>query len=169
MFLALFVLIISGQLSINLPELISTVPITAQTLAVLTVAYVLPSSKGILVVFIYVLIGVMEVPIFSGLSGGLESLTGKSGGFIIGFLLASIAIYFLRKPKEDSLLKIGILHLIGTVIILLCGFAWLIQFIGVEYAFTKGVAPYLPGAILKIIIGSLVSFYAKGKFGLQQQ
>ena len=159
--LSIFILIISGQLSIDLPEQFSTVPITAQTLAVLTIAYLFPSYKGCLAIFIYVLLGALGAPVFSGWTGGLDSVTGKSGGFIIGFLVAAVSIYFLRKPTEDALLRIGTLHLTGTVIILFCGFSWLIPFIGVEYSFTKGVVPYLPGAVIKIIVGSLLCFYFK--------
>lgn len=156
---SIVVLILSGQLSISLPDSISTVPVTAQTLAVLTVAYVSDSSKGCLIVFLYVLLGAIGFPVFSNWSGGIEIFTGKSGGFLVGFMVAAVIIYLLRKQQQDSIARIIALHLIGTFLILFFGFSWLIHFLGLEAAFTKGVVPYLPGAFFKIIIGGILSFY----------
>jgi len=153
------VLILSGQLSISLPDSISTVPVTAQTAAVLTVAYVSDSSKGCLIVFLYILLGAIGLPVFSNWSGGIQIFTGKSGGFLVGFMVASVIIYLLRRQHNDSIMRIIVLHLIGTFFILLFGFSWLIHFLGIEAAFTKGVLPYLPGAFIKIIIGGILSFY----------
>ncbi len=98
----------------------SGVPITLQTFGVALSAYILQSKKATISVAVYIAIGAIGLPVFSGMSGGLWKLIGLTGGFIFGFLfLAFIGGLFSNK---NALIRIsfGVLgllacHLLGVV------------------------------------------------------
>ena len=75
------VIAVLSQIAIPLP---SGVPVTLQTFAVALAGYTLGMKLGGLSAIVYVLIGAVGVPVFSGFKGGLGSLTGPTGGFIWG-------------------------------------------------------------------------------------
>ena len=81
MFAALIAVL--AQIAIPLP---SGVPVTLQTFAVALTGIVLGAKLGTISTFIYILLGAVGVPVFSGFNGGLGAIVGKTGGFIWGFL-----------------------------------------------------------------------------------
>lgn len=66
-----------------------TVPVTMQTMAVFTTAALLGRRRGTLAVLVYLLLGAVGVPVFSGFRGGIGSLLGVTGGYLVGFLPAA--------------------------------------------------------------------------------
>jgi len=77
-----------AQIKISLPW--TPVPITGQTFAVLLTGVLLGRWWGGISQVIYVVMGVVGIPWFAGLSGGYSALIGPSGGYIIGFILAAL-------------------------------------------------------------------------------
>ena len=77
------VLAVMSQIAIPMP---SGVPMTLQTFAVALAGAVLGWKLGALSALVYLLLGAAGVPVFSGMSGGLGVLLGKTGGFIFGFI-----------------------------------------------------------------------------------
>ena len=77
------VLAVLSILQIPMP---SGVPITLQTFAVALCGYVLGARKGLLSVALYLLIGFMGLPVFTGMTSGIGKLFGFTGGFLYGFL-----------------------------------------------------------------------------------
>ena len=75
-----------AQISVPLP---SGVPVTLQTFAVALAGVVLGPRLGTLSTFVYILLGAVGVPVFSGFNGGLGAIVGKTGGFLWGFLFLS--------------------------------------------------------------------------------
>ena len=74
-----------------------TVPFTMQTFAVFFVLLVSGGRDGTLAVALYILLGIVGVPVFSGFRGGIGHLMGPTGGYIIGFLFTGL-IYMLAEP-----------------------------------------------------------------------
>ena len=67
------------------------VPFTMQSMAVLTVAALLGPKAGCASVGVYLLLGAVGMPVFSGFRGGAQALLGPTGGYLIGFLLCAFA------------------------------------------------------------------------------
>ena len=88
-FVAIFssVIAIISQISIPMP---SAVPLTIQLFAVALAGYFLNFREAALSVLIYVLLGVVGIPVFSGFKGGFYVLVGPTGGFIWGFIIVAI-------------------------------------------------------------------------------
>lgn len=160
--LAILFIAISAQLSISLPEAVSTVPITGQSFAVLIIAHLMKEKWASLIAALYLLIGIAGAPIFSNFSSGLNALTGPSGGYLIGFIAAAFITGKLSSKQDTSVKSILIQMLIGTLVILILGYLGLFRFLSPQEAFIKGVKPYLLGAFVKIFLAIiLLSVYYK--------
>jgi len=148
LFIALF-----AQLTIPLPY----VPITGQSLAVLLTAYALRSRLGSAAVLLYLILGAIGLPVFAECSGGIEHLTGKTGGYLIGFLPAAFVCGKLAENQWDqSYIKSVLAMALGTTLILLFGFTYLAQFIGWSKGWVYGIVKVLPGAVIKILLGASI-------------
>lgn len=155
--LAILFIAIFAQLSIDVPLGESNIPITGQTFAVLLAAYWLGQKKGTLAVFAYVVLGTLGLPIFADGKAGWEVLVGGSGGFLLGFIIAAYAIGYLgEKNWWFSFTKSLAAMAIGTVIILLFGVGRLASIYGLEKGLAYGFYPFWKGAIVKIVLGSLI-------------
>ena len=158
-FLAVFVLTLSGQFRIPLPDTISSIPLTAQSMVVLMLGVLIGSFWGTVSVGLYVLLGVFGLPVFSAWKGGLWILTDPSFGYLLGFIVATYVVGKISEMRKGiSILKLLFHFTIGTFIILVCGTLWNTYSIGLETAFIHGFVPFVPGGIIKIGIGSLLSF-----------
>ena len=146
----------AAQLSISLPETVSVAPITGQSLAVLLIAHLLKETWATVAIAIYIVIGIVGAPVFAGFEGGWEVFSGPSLGYFIGFIVAAMVCGRLAR-KQDERFKFYLLQmLIGSILILLCGWLGLFRFLDGKTAFVKGVLPFLPGALIKLTIGALL-------------
>ena len=85
---------------VSIPIFISPVPVSLGVLAVYLTAYVLTPIDALISVIIFILLGALGLPVFSGYSGGLGKLLGPTGGYIIGFIFTvyiSSMIIHLKK------------------------------------------------------------------------
>ena len=99
------VIAVLAQIAFPLP---SGVPVTLQTFAVALTGVVLGAKLGTISTFIYILLGAVGVPVFSGFNGGLGAIVGKTGGFIWGFLFLAFfagAGAAMMKGAPDSVKK----------------------------------------------------------------
>ena len=112
------ILAVLSQISIPMP---SGVPVTMQTFAVALTGCVLGWKKGTMASVIYIVLGGVGVPVFSGFAGGLGILFGKTGGFIFGFiflaLLCGLAVVVKNKVLAGILAVCGLLicHVLGIL------------------------------------------------------
>ena len=146
----------AAQLSISLPESVSVAPITGQSLAVLLVAHLLKWKWGFLSTSAYLLLGLLGVPVFSDFSSGSEVVFGPTMGYFIGFIIAVLAVGKLAETQKSRFPFYLLQMLIGTLIILLIGWLGLFRFLEPKEAFMKGILPFLPGALVKILIGAIL-------------
>ena len=157
--LAILFISLFAQLSIDLPVGQTMLPITGQTFAVLVVGYVLGAVWGTLAVLLYVLLGLLGLPIFADAKSGFEVLTGGSGGYLIGFIVGAWVVgYYKSAFQSASLLSALWLMTLGTAVILLFGVGRLMQLYGVEKGLDYGFYPFWPGAIVKIVLGAIVGY-----------
>ena len=102
----LFAAIIAVLTLVTIP-MPSGVPITLQTFAVALCGYSLGCAKGTAATFVYVALGAVGLPVFSGMKGGFSVLVGPTGGYIYGFVgmavLCGLGAYlFFRLTKRKG-------------------------------------------------------------------
>jgi biotin transport system substrate-specific component len=149
---------IFAQITIPLP--ISPVPITMQELAVCLAAAILGSRLALLSQLVYIAVGIIGMPVFSGGTAGLARLMGPTGGYITGFLLSSFIIGRLVELRPlPTIRSTFIAMLCGLFVIYTCGMLQLSLVTGITHkaAFMSGVVPFIGMAIIKIALGSAVA------------
>ena len=136
------------------------VPITLQTLFTLLAGMTLGSVLGASSQIIYVLLGIIGLPVFAGFKAGIGVLFGPTGGFLFGFIISSYIIGKIIELKEEkNFFYYFLAGLIGTIIIYIIGVTQLslVTGIGVKKAIAVGMFPFLPGDILKVIAASFIA------------
>ena len=134
------------------------VPLTMQTLAVLLVGGLLGPRLGVSAVAGYLALGLLGAPVFHGGLGGLAVLAGPTGGYLLGFLPATLLMGWVAsrargaKLKDLALLAAGAM-LAGAAIYAM-GLPWLALFTGgsLSRAAAVGAAPFLLGDLLKTAV-----------------
>lgn len=141
---------------ISMPVPVSPVPVSLGTLIFYIGVFILPWKQALLSCLIYILLGVVGLPVFSGFSGGPAKLAGPTGGYILGyFFLIIIAGLFIDKASgryRYILYTVGLI--LGTLVTYFFGTVWLSMQMGLTFSqgLAAGVLPYLPGDALKIVI-----------------
>jgi len=146
---------ISSYIKIDLPF----VPITAQTLAVMLAGSVLTPKQAAFSLFTYLLLGAVGAPIFAGGAAGLPIIVGKTGGYLIGFLVGAVVISLIR-GKKNGLLRLGLANIIGGILVVnLFGSLWLnyITGMGMMKTIMVGVLPYIPGDLIKAAAATIIA------------
>lgn len=146
---------ILGPFAIMLP--ISPVPITLATLLIYLTIYVLGMKRALLSCIIYMLLGLVGLPVFSGYAGGVGKVVGPTGGYLLGYLLI-IVIGGLFIDKWTTNYALCILGLIlGTAALYLLGTVWLAyqNHLSFQAALAAGVLPFLIGDSIKIILTAI--------------
>lgn len=136
---------------------IGPVPISFTNLAIYLSLYLLGRKNGTVSYVVYMLIGLMGLPVFSGFSGGVGKLLGPTGGYIIGFIpMAMIAGLAIDKTNNCILQFVAMAA--GTIVAYAFGTAWfcVIMESDVVSALTVCVFPFIPGDIAKIIIANML-------------
>lgn len=136
---------------IRIPLFFTPVPLTLQTTFVLLAGMVLKANKAALSQFLYIFLGILGLPIFAGYNRGILYLTGPSGGYLLGFILASFLVGKLIHLCKTNKAVLGLL-IFADGLILACGGIWLSFLLGgsLKEAFRLGVMPFLVGDLLKI-------------------
>ena len=142
----------------------AAIPFTLQTFAVCLVTAVFGLRMGLWTVAVYLLLGAVGAPVFSGFKGGLGALLGTTGGYLIGFLFTALTVglaverFGRRLPVLVGAMALGILlcYAFGT--------AWFIFVysrgsgpVGVGTALAWCVLPYLLPDALKIVLAALLT------------
>jgi len=150
-------LFVAGLAQIEIPLPFTPVPITGQTLGVLLVGATLGSKRGAASLISYLTLGTIGLPFFAGGAHGINILIGATGGYLIGFIMAAYVIGFLAERGLERNVRTSLLpFLIGTVIIYVCGVAWLAIVLGsFGRAIAAGLLPFLIGDSIKLIAASL--------------
>lgn len=127
-----------------------TIPWTMQTYGVFTAAGLLGAKRGVLAVSVYILLGIIGLPVFS-YKAGIGVLVGPTGGYIIGFLFSALVIGLLSKGK---LYKLILGEILGLLVCYAFGSAWFMIYSGKTAAevFAAAVMPFLGFDAIKIAL-----------------
>ncbi|MBY6163439.1 biotin transporter BioY [Mameliella alba] len=137
------------------------VPITMGTFAVLTVGAAYGPRLGLVTILGYMIIGALGFDVFAGSSAekfGLEYMMGGTGGYLVGYVLATVVLGMLARAGWDrSAVKMGGAMLVGNVIIYVPGLIWL----GMLYGWDKpilewGLTPFLVGDAIKLALAAVI-------------
>ncbi|MGN1025666.1 MAG: biotin transporter BioY [Faecousia sp.] len=158
---ALFAALIAVCAWITIP---GAVPFTLQTMGVFLAVGLLGGKRGTAAVLVYILLGAVGMPVFSGFSGGVGRLLGTTGGYIIGFLVAALAMWAMEAIFGKAKWVLPVSMLLGLLLCYAFGTAWFL----VLYTQTKGaisvasvlsmcVVPFIIPDLLKIALALLLT------------
>jgi biotin transport system substrate-specific component len=136
------------------------VPITLQTLFTGLAGVLLGGYAGALSQIIYVILGVIGLPVFAGGQAGLGTLLGPAGGYLIGFIAAAYVIgKIVESQREAGLAWIVVSLIIGDLVIYTFGTLQLslVAHFSINKALLVGVVPFLIGDLIKLIVTVLIS------------
>jgi biotin transport system substrate-specific component len=148
---------------------IPPVPITLQTLFLYLAGALLGGRLALLSQVVYLLLGIIGLPVFAGGKAGLGILFGPTGGYLIGFLPAAYLIgkwnEMLRKASFPSVLSSMIA---GTIPVYLLGVLQLsfVAKLDLVKAVSVGMLPFLIGDGIKIVVATLLAGRLTGYVGI---
>lgn len=150
---------IAGPLTVPL----GPIPLTLANFAVYLTGAVLGAKLGPVAVLIYLLLGMVGVPVFSGFSGGVQKLLGPTGGYLIGDLPCAFIIGLGVKPGETSPAqkwKLPLFMVLGAVALYTLGTLWFMfqSGNGLAASLAMCVTPFLPADVIKIAAASLLAW-----------
>ena len=156
------ILVICAWLTIPAP-----IPFTMQTFAIFAVLGILGGRDGSICVLAYLLLGSFGLPVFSGFSGGVGTLFGPTGGYLLGFMI--IALFFWlcerRFGKGDRVYIISCL--IGLMLCYAVGTVWYVfvylqkGMAAMGAALLTNVVPFIVPDVLKLVLALTVRWRLK--------
>ena len=145
-----FLLAISSKVQIPL----TPVPVTLQTLVLLVMSMFLGWRGAVGATSLYLFQGAIGLPVFAH-GGGFIILFGPTGGYLFGFLIASLVVGYLAERGWDKSVVLTFTSMtIGTLIIYLFGVIWLSYLKDLNTALVFGLLPFITPDILKICLGT---------------
>ena len=145
-----FLLAISSKVQIPL----TPVPVTLQTLVLLVMSMFLGWRGAVGATSLYLFQGAIGLPVFAH-GGGFIILFGPTGGYLFGFLIASLVVGYLAEKGWDKSVVLTFTSMtIGTLIIYLFGVIWLSYLKDLNTALVFGLLPFITPDILKICLGT---------------
>ncbi|MEA5059462.1 MAG: biotin transporter BioY [Clostridia bacterium] len=147
-------MVICSQLVIPLPM----VPISMALLAVYLTGAILGPRLGAVSMGVYALLGLVGVPVFASFGAGPGILFGKTGGYVLGYILAAFLTGLLTRKRTDY----GTMCLamaLGTLACYAFGTAWFMAVTGLDLWTSLGycVLPFIPGDAVKILMAAFLA------------
>ena len=159
-YIALFAALIAVCSWIYIPM---TVPFTLQTFAIFVTVGLLGLRRGTGAVLVYIGMGALGLPVFSGFMGGFGVLLGYTGGYIIGFVFTALSIGVITKIFGQKPLILVISMVVGLAICYIFGTAWFmvvytqkVGAVGLATVLSWCVLPFLIPDAIKIIIATII-------------
>ncbi|MEO9778345.1 MAG: biotin transporter BioY [Sedimentitalea sp.] len=137
------------------------VPITMGTFAVLSIGAAYGARLGLVTILGYMLVGALGFDVFAGSSAeaaGLTYMMGGTGGYLVGYVLATLALGALAARGWDrSFGMMALALLIGNALIYLPGLAWLGHLYGWDKPIVEwGLTPFLVGDAIKLALAAVL-------------
>lgn len=166
-FAALFAALISCAAFFHIP-LPGGVPIVLQDMLALLSGMLLGPVWGTLAVFVFLVLGAIGLPVYSGKAGIQVIISGPTGGFLVGYLLGALAaglfLRFLLNPSKDhSNVKKWVFSLcaavLAEIVLFACGISGFLRVTGKTFdvAMNACVIPFIPGMIIKTTLNVILS------------
>ena len=136
---------------------ISPVPISLSTFAIYLTIIILGGKDAVTSVALYVILGFIGLPVFTGFSGGAAKIMGPTGGYIIGYIFLTL-VSTLVIDEKAKYFKMFLGLAFGTIVLYIFGTLWLAKESNMSFkaALLAGVLPFVVGDIIKIILSILI-------------
>ena len=147
---------IAGPLSLA----VGPIPLSLATFAVYMAGAVLGAKRGTVATGLYLLIGLIGVPVFSGFGGGFQKLAGVTGGYLVGYLPCAFLTGIGAENRSGrGRWFLPAMMTAGTLVLYLLGTFWFMLQTGntLSGALSLCVIPFLPGDAVKIIAATLLT------------
>ncbi|MCX5693799.1 MAG: biotin transporter BioY [Candidatus Omnitrophica bacterium] len=153
-----FIIFTTLSAFVRIPLPYTPVPLTLQTFFVLLSGALLGKKLGVISQAAYMFLGLTGQQVFTGLGSGSLYLLGPTGGYLVGFVLASFFVGSFLSVEKQSMATVFIKLLAADFIILFSGTLWLriSMFIPLHKAFLLGFLPFVLGDILKVSLATVV-------------
>ncbi len=148
---------VSAYITIPLP--FTPVALTAQTLVVNLIALLLAPGQAVFSIGIYLLLGLIGLPVFSGGMGGPAKLFGPSGGYLLSYLLAVALMSWLKGKKYSFARYSAVTILVGMPVIYFFGSIYMKILTGMDWVgvLTAAVLPFIPLDLFKCFAAALIA------------
>ena len=156
------VIAVMAQISIPMPL---GVPMTMQTFAITLAAVVLGAKLSALSSLIYLILGAVGIPVLANFSGGFDKFVGPTGGFLISFPLMAFIIGWGAEHRKDFKGAYVLALIVGTLVNYVVGVALfcVVTNGSVAAGITACVLPFIPTAIIKAVLASVIGFGVKNR------
>lgn len=158
---AMFAAILGVLSQISVPLPFSPVPITGQTFGVFLTGGILGAAWGTTAMIVYLLLGLIGVPVFAQANAGLAAIAGPTGGYLLGFLAGVFTLgKFIDGTDEScSYYRYVIGMLLALIITYLIGTLQLSYILHLDFhqGLVLGVIPYIPLDIVKLLAAAWLS------------
>ena len=146
---------ICSQIQIPLPM----VPINLALFAVHLSGALLGWKYGALSMVVYALLGVIGVPVFAGFGSGPAVLFGKTGGYILGYILCALLVGALSRKFAFNFKTLCLSMVLGVAVCYTFGTIWFMAVTGLNLATSMSycVIPFLPGDVVKILLAAFLA------------
>ncbi|MBQ7488823.1 MAG: biotin transporter BioY [Clostridia bacterium] len=146
---------VCSQIQIPLPY----VPINLALLSVHLSGALLGSRRAALAQIVYLLLGLIGLPVFSGFTAGPGILFGKTGGYMLGYVLCALIDGHIVRTKDAAPYVMMLHMLVGTIVCYFFGTIWFMVLTRISLALSLSycVIPFIPGDIIKIIVSALLA------------
>lgn len=134
------------------------VPITLQTVALLTIGLCFSKKDALQSVGAYLALGALGFPVLVGFGGGITKFFGPTGGFLFGFLASVWVMTTLReKFSTHNFWDKLMVAFAGQVTLYVLGVAWLSSMVDVKWALSVGLYPFIiPGLVKTFLVAGAV-------------
>jgi len=155
----LFAALISIGAYIAIPIPGTPVPIVLQNMFIILAAFILGPWWGLAAVAFYLVLGAVGMPVFSGGTGGLVKFAGPTGGYLVGYIPAVVAMGLLSRLGKSRWYFNMLAGIAGMAIVYLFGVARLKAVLHVDWAkaLATGLIPFIPGDIAKIAVAGILA------------
>ena len=160
-YIALFACLMAICAWISIP---GQIPFTLQTMGVFLAIGLLGGKRGTIAVLVYILMGAVGLPVFSGFAGGLGKLLGMTGGYIVGFLVSALLMWAMEALFGSKKWVLPASMVVGLIACYAFVTAWfMVVYTGSKGAITLGavlgmcVIPYIIPDAVKIAVALLLT------------
>ncbi len=164
-YIALMAVLIAACAWITVP--VGPVPFTLQTFGVFCALALLGGRNGTLAVLVYLALGAVGAPVFSGFSGGVGRIVGPTGGYMIGFVAAGLIYWAAERFFGKRTLVQAASMIAGNLASYVLGTAWFMAVYPSKPGFAAAVGmcvlPYVIPDLVKIVCALLLAKALKGR------
>ena len=140
---------------IGIPAIGPFVPFTLQTFAIFLIAGLFSVKESMMAVTVYIALGIIGIPVFSGFKSGISVILGSTEGYIVGFVLAVLIIGLFKKIKSGSVFVMVSGMIVGLMVCYIFGTIWF-YFVYMQNNDPMGILKILSLCVFPFIIPDIL-------------